>query len=61
MATRRNRNKELSVAQHLHAHDDDLDDGALKFAELHRDVRTVLGTVILVLVAVIGTGIWSNL
>ena len=58
IATRRNRNKELNTEQHLHAHDDDLDDGDKKFALIQRDQRAIGGLVVLLLLTVIGLDIW---
>ena len=54
MATRRDRNADKTVEQHLHAHDDDLDDGQKSMNGLRRDIRTVMLMVGTTLVAVIG-------
>ena len=54
MSTRRSRNKDLTVAQHLHAHDDDLDDGAQSFASLRKEVRAILALVVTILLTIIG-------
>lgn len=55
MATRREQRKGLTQEQQIGFIHDDLDRGAKHFVELHREVRATLATVIMILIAVIGT------
>ena len=55
MATdRRKRNQELTGDQHLHSHDDDLDDGAMAMSSFRKELRANTVMVFTVLVVVIG-------
>ena len=61
MATRRDKYAGLDVDRQIGFIHDDLDEGSRQFRDLRREVRATLGTVILVLLAVIAGNVWSNL
>ena len=52
--TRRSRNAELTVDQHLHAHDDDLDDGGRQFVSMRREVRAQTVMIFMLMLTIIG-------
>ena len=58
MTTRRERRAKLNTVEKIDFIHDDLDNGAKQFAAMRRETRLLL---IGIIVAVIGTGMWSNL
>ena len=65
MATRREKQAHLNPDQQIAEIHDDLDDGERSFAELRTELKTqrreTRALLIGIIVAVIGTGMWSNL
>ena len=58
MESRRERRAKLSTDEKFDFIHDDLDEGSRQFAAMRKEMRLLL---IGIIVAVIGTGMWSNL
>ena len=58
MTTRRERRAHLTTESKIDFIHDDLDNGAKQFAAMRREMRLLL---IGIIIAVISTGMWSNL